>query len=91
MMVIVMTGVVMSVPPMGAVFGPRFFLERKFLADADIEFGHAFLLILMPGIESRHSYVNQIVIKIYAYDFAAVFRVGTGARQMSRIAGGVRR
>jgi hypothetical protein len=53
-----------SVAVAAAIFGARFFLNGKFLADANCEFGHVFLLSLERYIGVTPSYVNQIIIII---------------------------
>jgi hypothetical protein len=62
--VMVMEMMAISVARAAAVFSTGLFLNRKILADADIEFGHAVLPFYAGEIGTAPSYVNQIIINI---------------------------
>jgi hypothetical protein len=51
-----------SVASAAAILVPALLLERKLLAHADIQFGHAFLLGDGEDIGQQRSYVNQYII-----------------------------
>jgi hypothetical protein len=51
-----------AVASAAAILVPALLLERKLLAHADIQFGHAFLLGDGEDIGQQRSYVNQYII-----------------------------